>query len=264
MVNFRLTPAVKYILIANVAVFVLINFLVRNDALREFLSLYFVKSDRFLPHQFITYMFMHADLMHLLGNMVGVLIFGPLLEEFWGIKRFLAFFLICGIGSGILYTGFKYVELSGIEEAKAGYYETRHVSDLRYFIHNYGRQLEVSIAEFTDYYEQNPENPALRAQADSLVETIYARNINSRMVGASGALFGILMAFAMLFPNTIIFSFPVPIKAKFIVAVLGIGAYFGAVKDDPHDNVAHIAHLSGMLIGFILVRYWQKSRRNFY
>lgn len=264
MMNFRLTPAVKYLLIANVAVFLLVNFVLRSEALTNFLSLFFIKSDYFLPHQFITYMFMHANDMHLLSNMLGLFIFGPLLEEFWGVKRFLAFFLICGIGSGVLYTGFKYYEIAGIDETREEYFSDPTASNLRYFVHNYGRDQEVNIVEFIDYYEEHPEDPAVKEKAAYVVNTIYQRNINSRMVGASGALFGILMAYALLFPNTIIFTFPVPIKAKYIVALLGIGAYYGAVKNAPEDNVAHVAHLSGMFIGFILVRYWQKSRKNFY
>ena len=122
------------------------------------------------------------------------------------------------------------------------------------------------IAEFSDEYYENPNDTYYKDQAMSIVETMYSQRTNIPMVGASGAVFGILMAFGMLFPNmTLMLLFPpIPVKAKYLVLFYGLYELYAELQRAPGDNVAHLAHLSGMLIAFILLKYWQKKSNRFF
>ena len=122
------------------------------------------------------------------------------------------------------------------------------------------------IAEFSDEYYDNPDDSYYKNQALSIVQTMYDSRTNIPMVGASGAVFGILMAFGMLFPNTVLMLLfpPIPIKAKYLVFFYGMYELYSEIARSPGDNVAHLAHLSGMLIAFILLKYWQNKSNRFY
>ena len=214
----RITPMVKNLLIANVIVFAiqlaLENFL-RIDSVRLFGLRYFGASE-FEPYQLITYMFSHStyDIWHIIGNMFALYMFGSSLEQTWGAKRFLQFYLITGIGAGVLYQ-----LASGIE-------------------------LYLAADTFS-------------TAALSMQDQAY---MNIPMVGASGAVFGILLAFGMLFPNVrlmLLFP-PIPIKAKWFVLFYGLYELYATIQNSPTDNVAHLAHLGGMLFAFILIKMWKK------
>lgn len=266
---FRFTPVVTRIIIINVLVHFIISFAGGyQSTLFHLGALHYTESPLFYPWQFFTYMFLHSqsDFMHLFGNMFGILIFGPLLEEFWGAKRFLVYYLLCGIGAGLLYTGYQFYEFSGISEAKNTYLENPTSENYSYYFYEYDRDVYSNNIEHFDYYRDNPEDVNVIEQGKESVVMSYNRKVNIPMVGASGALFGILIAFALLFPNTELIFFPlfIPIKAKYVVAVYGIIEYFAVIRNAPGDQVAHIAHLGGMLVGFIIVKYWQRHRSRFY
>ncbi len=261
--NFNITPVVRNLLLINVGI-MLIQTL--YPVLDHILGLHYLKSHYFLPFQFVTYMFAHGNFSHLLSNMLGLFFFGPLLEQVWGSKRFLFFYMFTGIGAGLIYTGIHYYEVSQIESAMSAFIQDPNPDALASFFRNYASNLYDSNLNFINTYAANPSDQNLIKNSVSFVKEIYRMNADTPMVGASGAIFGILIAFAMLFPNTemMLLFFPFPIKAKYFVAMYGAYELWAGVHQSPGDNVAHFAHLGGMLFGFILVQYWKKNRKIFY
>ncbi|WP_421873647.1 rhomboid family intramembrane serine protease [Marinoscillum sp.] len=262
----RLTPMVKNILLINVVIFIIQSFL--NLPLEHFGGLRVVFSDEFAPYQFLTYMWLHANFGHILGNMFAVFIFGPLLEQVWGPKRFLTFYLICGIGAGVLFGVADFFEKNQIRQDYNSFVENPDPGAFEMFIVEYkvSSQHTQMLAEFSEQYYDSPNSRSYQDQALQFVNQIYHLYVDGVMVGASGAVFGILMAFGMLFPNTQLFLLfpPIPIKAKYLVLFYGLYELYSEFSRMPGDNVAHLAHLGGMLIAYILLKMWKEDRRRFY
>ena len=200
--------------------------------LTQIFGLHQFQSSNFMPHQLITHFFMHGNFSHLFFNMFALWMFGKTLEKIWGAKRFLIYYLITAIGAAIL-----------------------HLIVSQYQI----LYLSNNIPEILDLAKQGLYNVG---NSDSLRLT---QLVNTPTVGASGAVFGILLAFGMLFPNTLLYIyFALPIKAKYFVILYGILELYLGLSNNPADNVAHFAHLGGMIFGFFLIKYWQKNRNTFY
>lgn len=215
----NLTPMVKRILILNVGIF-LLEGIYPNDAIRQWFSLYnpvipgneILMNPNFKVWQILSYMFLHANMMHIFSNMFAVLIFGPAIEAYMGSKRFLYYYLICGVGAALFNMGIDYIEWS---------------------LGSHSLQEQQFLA------------------------------IKS-MLGASGAVFGILAAFAMLFPNVemMLLFLPIPIKAKYFVAIYAI---FELVQgfSGAQTGVAHWAHIGGLITGLILLTIFGFRNRNY-
>jgi membrane associated rhomboid family serine protease len=199
--------------------------------LTKSLALHQFQSPNFRPHQLITHFFMHGDFTHLFFNMFAIWMFGKTLENIWGAKRFLTFYIITALGAAaihifvIQYQIFQLAESSEmLDLAKKGMYNTSNINSLR-----------------------------------------LTQLVSTPTVGASGALFGILLAFGMLFPNTLLYIyFAIPIKVKYFVIIYGALELYAGISNNPADNVAHFAHLGGMLFGYLLLKYWQKNNTQFY
>ncbi len=218
----NLPPITKNLLIINVLCYFGIIVARRYGLdLDSVLGLHFFLASDFKLYQLFTYMFMHANLEHIFFNMFAVWMFGRTLEMVFGSKRFLTYYLVCGIGAGIVQEVIQYV-----------FYATELV---RYDSVNIGVEI-VPMAEYLN-----------------LMTT----------VGASGAVYGILLAFGMLFPNSQMFVFPLPfpIKAKFFVIGYAVIELFLGLGQTG-DGVAHFAHLGGMIFGFLLIMYWRKKSKN--
>ncbi|SDY10075.1 rhomboid family intramembrane serine protease [Hymenobacter psychrophilus] len=260
---FQLTPTVRNLLIANVVFFLLANALPGGLGL---LALYPVGSEFFQPWQFLTYMFMHAGIGHIFSNMFGLMVFGPLLEQRWGGQRFLVFWLICGLGSGMLYSGLRYYELNKMRHDIEVFQQDPSDVHLQDFVENHAKEYEPAFAPVVRQLHATPDNSGLVQSALNSMQDLYNRSLNGPMVGASGALFGVLFAFAYLFPNTTLFIFPlpVPIKAKYLVPLYGLYELYSGIHQAPGDNVAHFAHVAGLLVGFVLVMLWERNRTQFY
>ncbi len=215
-------------------------------------------------------MWIHGGIGHLLSNMFAVFIFGPMLEQVWGAKKFLTFYLICGIGAGVLYGAANFVEDYGMKQDTEAFLENPSPDAFSMFVVEYKAPFNTnfrrSLAEFSDRYYKYPSNVGVKQQAISYVKDIYSATTNIPMVGASGAIFGILMAFGMMFPNTQLFLLfpPIPIKAKYLVAFYALYEVYSEFSRQPGDNIAHLAHLGGMLIAFMMLKYWQKKEGRFY
>ena len=189
--------------------------------LKDVLGLHFFLASDFKLFQLISYMFMHADIQHIFFNMFAVWMFGRTLEQVMGPKRFLIYYMVCGIGAGLVQELVQYIQYT---------MEWSHYDAV-----NTG----LSVIPMDEYL--------------NLMTT----------VGASGAVYGILLAFGMLFPNSQMFVFPLPfpIKAKFFVIGYAVIELFSGLGSSG-DGVAHFAHLGGMIFGFFLIMYWRKKNNN--
>ena len=209
----------KNLLIINILVFIA-TYVVRgmNIDLNDIFGLHFFLAPDFRIWQFFTYMFMHGGFTHILMNMFMLWMFGMVVENVWGPRKFLFYYIVCGVGAGLCQ------ELA-----------------------QYGTYLVEGLANFD----------SVRVGTTVLPMDVYLNMMNT--VGASGAIYGVLLAFGMLFPEERMFiiPIPVPIKAKWIIMGSIVVELFSAIGTS-NDGVAHLAHLGGMLFGFILIRYWKK------
>jgi len=262
---FQLTPAAKNILIINGIIFILSDFIGLRSYIIENFGMRYFHSENFQPYQILTYMWVHGGFGHLFGNMFSVLVFAPILERVWGSKKFLIYYLITGIGAGILYSGINYYENYSFEIKVKSYEQNPSPESFRKLVLNNSSEYYNQLYDFIDSYEQNPSN------SNDNLSIAYANDLlkvksDVPMVGASGAVFGILLAFAMLFPNMelMLLFFPIPVKAKYVVLVYGIYELWSEINRMPGDNVAHFAHLGGMLIGYLILKYWKRKYGTFY
>ena len=258
-----ITPTVRNLLILNILFYLVdssVIDLTSRFALRSLLS------PDFMAYQFITYMFLHGSLGHLFSNMFGLFMFGPLLERMWGPKRFLFFYFFTGIGAGLLFSGIDYFENSQVRNAVEIFTQNPTPDGLVDFMSKHAKGIYESSLDFLNKFEENPTNSVYIQDSINFVKTYYEHLINTPMVGASGAIFGILMAFGLLFPNTELFLLfvPFPIKAKYFVAFYGLYELYAGIQNAQSDNVAHFAHIGGMLFAYILLRYWGTQKTNFY
>jgi membrane associated rhomboid family serine protease len=234
-------PVVKNLIIVNVLM-LLATFVLKRVGidLYKHLGLYFPLSENFRLHQIFTHMFMHGGLTHLFFNMFALYMFGRVLESVWGPKRFLTFYLVTGIGAAVLHTLVNLIEYSHTA-SQISPEQVAYVKEVGYGLWAEGKNF-----------------------SDPLLGKLNMA-LNTPTVGASGAVFGILLGFGMLFPNTqlmLLFP-PIPIKAKYFV--MGYGAielYLGFSNSG--GNVAHFAHLGGMLFGYFMIKYWNKNSKRFY
>ncbi len=262
---FQLTPAAKNILIINGIIYILSDFIGLRSYIIENFGMRYFHSENFQPYQILTYMWVHGGFGHLFSNMFSVLVFAPILERVWGSKKFLIYYLITGIGAGILYSGINYYENYSFEIKVKSYEQNPSPESFRKLVLNNSSEYYNRLYDFIDSYEQNPSN------SNDNLSIAYANDLlkvksDVPMVGASGAVFGILLAFAMLFPNMelMLLFFPIPVKAKYLVLVYGIYELWSEINRMPGDNVAHFAHLGGMLIGYLILKYWKRKYGTFY
>ena len=222
------TPVVRNLLIINIIFYVVTHFLAPE--LRLMLAGYYPSAPQFQPWQVVTHMFMHASLGHIFFNMFALFMFGSQLERVWGPKRFLNYYLACGLGA--------------------------------FFLH----EVVVGYGYLMDYGTWFPTAEALFPNLGYCAAERAAARVFVPVVGASGAVFGLLLGFGMLFPNTrlqLLFP-PVPIKARYFVLGYGALELILALDNNPGDNVAHFAHLGGMIFGYLLLKRWQRDRDVFY
>ncbi|MCF8230351.1 MAG: rhomboid family intramembrane serine protease [Bacteroidales bacterium] len=264
-----LPPVVKNLLILNILFF--LATIALNSAygvdLIKYLGLHYWAAEDFQPYQFITYMFMHGGFMHLFFNMFALWMFGNALENVWGPKRFLIYYFVTGIGAAIVHYLVFYFQISPILGAINNFVQDPSNEKLMAFLNS--ENFKVTSQEIQNNYNlfANKYNSLInRDPSRALQEGInfmqqYKTDFlnSSVVVGASGAVFGILLAFGMLFPNALIYIyFAIPIKAKWFVIIYGAIELYSGIANNPGDNVAHFAHLGGMIFGYFLIRYWKR------
>jgi membrane associated rhomboid family serine protease len=241
----NITPVVKQLLIINIIFFIGSSFV---PAANDLLALHYFENPQFQPWQIITHMFMHGNIMHIAFNMFALYSFGSALEHFWGAKKFLFFYISCGLGSALLHSGVNYFQ----------------------YHHGLSILLENNVPQSiinTILNEGKFNDQILGIIPKSALENMYFA-YNSPVVGASGAIYGLLVAFAFMFPTAQLglMFIPIPIKAKYFVPgllcvdlILGFGgnSLFGG-----GDGIAHFAHIGGALVGFVMMWYWKKNQFN--
>ncbi|HLU87353.1 MAG TPA: rhomboid family intramembrane serine protease [Taishania sp.] len=241
----------KNLLIINVLVYIVMMFGISagHDMLPFYLSTHYFNAPTFEPYQIVTHMFTHSptDIFHIVFNMLLLVMFGSHLERIWGPKRYFIFYFACGIGALVLYNSIGMIQIHQLKQALMAEGYNMAVVD-EYLWGGHVKQL-----------------PILTPNSQELFNA-YSEMVFSSMAGASGAIFGLLAAFAVLFPNTqlmLLFP-PIPVRAKYLIG--GYIAYevyksFSA----PTDNIAHLAHVGGAIVGIVLVLIWRKiDRVNFY
>jgi membrane associated rhomboid family serine protease len=225
----RTTPIILNLIIINVLAFAAQQMIPQFD-ITEWGSLHAIGSPLFKPHQLITHMFLHGNFGHIFFNMFGLYMFGSILENYIGSKRFLIFYLICGLGAAVLTWLTIPYSADVFSKSAAG--------------------VQAAIENHTD-----------RLQIAQAYKAQYS------MIGASGAIMGVMSAFAYLFPNTEMFIMfiPIPVKAKYVIPFFILYDLFGGLHQFAGDNIGHFAHLGGALVGFLLIYFGNKSnRKTFY
>ncbi len=274
--GFKMLPTVvKNLLIIN-ALFFLATITMSEGMgidLYDYFSLKYFGSDLFQPYQLITYMFMHGGFTHLFFNMFALWMFGSAIENFWGPKRFLFFYLFAGIGAGLSHYAVYFFEINPLISTIDQFLLNPNTADLKAIIASHKFMVSQHYPDI--YYEfskfdeaiktlnTNPNDVLALQTSVNFLETYRSFYLNlPSVVGASGSVFGILLAFGMMFPNMMIYLyFFIPVKAKWFVIGYGlIELYLGVTGTA--DGIAHFAHLGGMLFGFILIMYWRKRPGN--
>jgi membrane associated rhomboid family serine protease len=239
-------------------------------SLEELLGLHYFASQAFKPWQFVTYMFLHGDFGHLFFNMFALWMFGYALENIWGPRRFLFYYFVTGIGAALIHYFVIYLEINPTVETLNALIANPEASSIFNFLSSHTLQISQysgdiymqskKIEESLSVLALDPGNrQALQMVTNFLVD--YREHFLNlpNVIGASGGVFGILLAFGMLFPNTLIFIyFLFPIKAKYFVILYGLIELFYGFSGSS-SNVAHFAHLGGMIFGFFLILYWKKK-----
>ncbi|GEP95238.1 rhomboid family intramembrane serine protease [Chitinophaga cymbidii] len=268
--RFQMLPLViKNLLIINGLVYLAQITLEKMNGydLSALLGLHYWGSELFMPHQFVTHLFLHdpSTFFHLLSNMFALWMFGSTLENVWGPKRFLIFYMICGIGAAfchMLVLTYDNIQLSNYV---AAYFANPSFDTFAAF------QQKFEIQSLQSFYEAWSVRPAESPEMIKLGQYYLGEYLevyrNMPTVGASGAVFGVLFAFGYLFPNAMLFIIPIPfpIKAKYFVGFYILMELFLGFRNSAGDNVAHFAHLGGVLFAYILLKIWNKrNRRTFY
>lgn len=240
----RLTDVIKHLIIINVIFFLATQTL--GDQMYQWFSLWFPENENFQLWQLVSHMFMHGGFMHIAFNMYALYAFGTPLEQMWGKNKFLFFYFSAGIGAALIHTGVNYFYFNQGLDA----------------IVNSGvskEQVMGIVAEgkyMPDWY-----NVPSKSTIDNFLSAY-----NTPAVGASGAIYGILVAFGMMFPNAelMMIFLPIPIKAKYFIPVLiGIDLFSGLTGYSLFGGgIAHFAHIGGAIFGFIMMWYWKKNQFN--
>lgn len=236
----------KNLLILNILFFIAkYVFASKGINLDQLFGAHYPNSFEFKPFQIITYFFMHADFFHILFNMLMFVMFGSSLERLWGPKRYFIFYVVTALGAYVINSLMGTIQLMEVKNqlVSLGY----DISDINY-------RIETNI--WSDFKIVNATIPKLLQD--------YASYSFSSMIGASGAIYGIMAAFAYIFPNTeLMLMFPpIPIKAKYLIpAYFAIEIY---ANFHANDNIAHLAHIGGGIAGLIMVYFWKKNRNFFY
>ncbi|KAA2245122.1 rhomboid family intramembrane serine protease [Chitinophaga agrisoli] len=269
--RFEILPMViKNLLIINGLVYlaqITFKSMTGDDTIDNLFALHYWGSDLFRPHQIITHLFMHGSPGHLFSNMFSLWMFGATLENVWGPKRFLIFYMVCGVGAAMCHMGVLTWDNVHLTQDVQTFLNDPSYSNFVMLDHKYDLNSGPFNPESLKYaLAQAPNDPGVIQDARVFVQQFAAVFRNTATLGASGAVFGILFAFGYLFPNSLIYLyFLFPIKAKYVVGIWIALELFAGIRNSAGDNVAHYAHLGGVLFSFILLKFWNKNnRRHFY
>lgn len=260
--KFQYLPLViKYLLIINGVIWLTQVGLSKmyGFSLADYLGLRYWGSEFFRPHQFITHMFLHdeGNFLHVFSNMFALWMFGATLENRWGPKRFLNFYLICGLGAAFCHEAvLTYDNMTLAKEAQR-FYDQPTLDNFRFIVNKYNLDRLHGFVEA--WGRLPPDSDMLVWQTKHFVSDFVEQYKNVPTVGASGAVFGVLLAFGYLFPNQYLFIIPIPfpIKVKYFIGGYILWELYVGFQNNS-DNIAHFAHLGGALFGFIMLKIWRE------
>ena len=237
-----ISDLIKHLVIINVIFF--FSTFIFGNIVYDLFALHYFENEKFEYWQLLSHMFMHGNINHILFNMFGLWMFGSPLEKMWGKNKFLFFYISAGLGAAALQMIMYYVQFSSISD---------QITQLGYGTDSLNKLLNEGLYD--------PRILEVVSESD-LIDLI--KNYNSSMVGASGAIYGILVAFALIFPNSELFILflPFPIKAKFLVPILILGDIFFGFSSYSVGPIAHFAHIGGALTGFLIMWYWKRNQFN--
>ena len=264
--RFEVLPTIiKNLLIINGLVFLAQNTFAgptSTFSFEDYFALHAWQSDLYKPWQLITHMFLHGDFSHILGNMFALWMFGSILENVWGPKRFLLFYMLCGVGAAVIHLAILSYQLVPLtnEYERLLLLSKTNASGFTEAVYNYAARHRIPLTQILADNKVSLSTPGLAPQLMDLMTTYYNKTVGTATLGASGAVFGILIAFVYLFPNTYIYIyFLFPVKAKWL-GILYFGfELFKGIQNAAGDNVARWAHVGGALIGFVFVYIWKKK-----
>ncbi|MEI8046386.1 MAG: rhomboid family intramembrane serine protease [Bacteroidota bacterium] len=272
-----LPPVVKNLIIIN-GLFFLAKLALENMMnidLTDILGLHYFAAQKFAPYQFITYMFMHGSFSHIFFNMFALWMFGSVLEQVWGPKKFLLYYIVTGIGAALVHYMIFYFQFTPVINSIDAFILHPDLATLQQFASNHQFNISESAGEIGPAFENfkqsyntlqmDPGNTQAMQESVNFITAYREHFLNIPVViGASGAIYGLLLAFGMLFPNSLVYVYLfIPMKAKWFVVIFGaielLSGFF-----DSGSNVAHFAHLGGMIFGFFLIIYWKKMEARKY
>lgn len=272
--TFKLLPdVVKNLLIINFILFLTAQVLYTRFGidLNDILGLHYFASEKFRIFQVITYMFMHGGWMHLLLNMLALWMFGSAVENIWGSKKFLNYYLLCGLGAAVAHYAIVYYQMQPAVAFVNDYLANPDATKLQTLVNSDAFRAFTSqdlAANYNQFSNQYNELMATDPQKAIQLSVEYMQQFKAdvynapNVVGASGAIFGLLLAYGMIFPNSVIYIYMIlPLKAKYFVVIYGIIELIYGITT-PGDNVAHFAHLGGLVTGFLIIQIWKKNKRN--
>lgn len=229
--------------------------------LYEILGLRNFVSELFKPYQLFTYGFVHLEFKHLLNNMFGLYIFGLTIEQTLGNKNFIRFYIITCIGSALFFNVVNYFILQKNINSINSYIASPSPEKFNYYAKNFSSKGQRNLAKnFTNDFYLNRDNNEFIEYSKKILQKLHLNRVNSPIIGASGVVFGLITAFAFLFPNRKIFIlFFIPIKAKFLIILYGIYELYNGINYNL-DNIAHFVHIGGIIVGFLFIKWW--SRRS--
>jgi len=269
--RFEILPTIiKNLLIINGLVFLAQKTFggsMSSFSIENVFALHAWQSSLFQPWQLVTHMFLHGSFGHIFFNMLALWMFGSVLENVWGSKRFLIFYMICGLGAALMHLLFLSYEMvplmrdyAAIFQAHSMGNESENSAMINYLVKHPGGFNNPN--ELIGYLQTEPGNSELLSRLYESVTASYRNNLDTSTIGASGAVFGLLAAFGYLFPNTYIYMYLlIPVKAKWFVIFYGAIELYQGVENSAGDNVAHWAHIGGAIVGLLIVISWNKTNR---
>jgi len=267
--RFEVLPTIiKNLLIINGLVFLAQNTFAgptSSFSFEDYFALHAWQSSLYKPWQLITHMFLHGDFGHILGNMFALWMFGSILENVWGPKRFLLFYFLCGVGAAVIHLLIlsyqlipmtnEYEQLLRLSKSNAPGFSDAVLA--------FSKAHNIPLARILADNKVTLTTPGLAPELMALITSYHNKVLSTATLGASGAVFGILIAFVYLFPNTYIYVyFLFPIKAKWLGVLYFAFELYKAIENSAGDNVARWAHVGGALVGFVLVYIWNKRKHH--
>ena len=267
--RFEVLPTIiKNLLIINGLVFLAQNTFAgptSSFSFEDYFALHAWQSSLYKPWQLITHMFLHGDFGHILGNMFALWMFGSILENVWGHKRFLLFYFLCGVGAAVIHLLIlsyqlipmtnEYEQLLRLSKSNAPGFSDAVLA--------FSKAHNIPLARILADNKVTLTTPGLAPELMELITSYHNKVLSTATLGASGAVFGILIAFVYLFPNTYIYVyFLFPIKAKWLGVLYFAFELYKAIENSAGDNVARWAHVGGALVGFVLVYIWNKRKHH--